>query len=237
MLRENLPCFSSCLLPVILSLGTTEKNPASAFFALFLQVFIYFDEIILSLLQAEQSQHSEPFLLWGTLQSLHDLYGPLLDCLQYVPVSLVSVSCQGSGLVYAQCDEVRCLTLKFIPWPSLLSWRVHHPCFSLLTCFLHPGICKGCTSYSLQVTWWNFFWTCCFISVEIVYNKHEMHLCIFPACDFHKKRINFLLQWNELIRGLEYRSTQLLITVLFFCLGFLGFFPHTFISNWWIKFP
>lgn len=97
MLRENLPCFSSCLLPVILSLGTTEKNPASAFFALFLQVFIYFDEIILSLLQAEQSQHSEPFLLWGTLQSLHDLYGPLLDCLQYVPVSLVSVSCQGSG--------------------------------------------------------------------------------------------------------------------------------------------
>lgn len=50
-----------------------------------------------SLLQAGQSQHSEPFLLWGMLPSLHDLYGPLLDCLQYVPVSLVNVSCQGPG--------------------------------------------------------------------------------------------------------------------------------------------
>lgn len=55
VLRGNLRCFSLCLLPLVLSVGTTEKNPGCAFFALSLQVFIYFDEIILSLLQGEQS--------------------------------------------------------------------------------------------------------------------------------------------------------------------------------------
>lgn len=235
MLRENLPCFSSCLwsfhwvpLKKILPLPSLPSSFRYLYILMKSSWAFSRQNSPSTLSHFCYEARSSPFMIFMAL--CWTVSSMSLSLLWVYPV-------RAQGLVYAQCDEVRSLTLKFIPWPGLLSWRVHHPCFSLLTCFLHPGICKGCTSYSLQVTWWNFFWTCCFISVEIVCNKHEMHLCIFPACDFHKNRINFLLQWNELIRGLEYRSTQLLIIVLFFCLGFLGFFPHTFISNWWIKFP
>lgn len=54
-----------------------------------LQGFIGIDEIPLSLLQSEQSQLSQPFLIIGTLQSLHHLCGPSLDFVQYAHVILV----------------------------------------------------------------------------------------------------------------------------------------------------
>lgn len=44
-----------------------------------LQVFVYIDEVSLNLLQAEQSQLCQPFLIGRMLQSLHHLCGPLLD--------------------------------------------------------------------------------------------------------------------------------------------------------------
>ena len=44
------------------------------------------DKILLSLLYAEQCQLSQPFVIGEMLQSLSHLCGPLLDCLQYVPI-------------------------------------------------------------------------------------------------------------------------------------------------------
>ena len=43
------------------------------------QVFVHIDKMPLSLLQAEQSQLSQPFLTGEMLQSLNHLRGPLLD--------------------------------------------------------------------------------------------------------------------------------------------------------------
>ena len=64
--------------------GHHWKVPGSICFTLSLQVFICIDEIRPepSLLQAEQSQLSWPFLTVQVLQSLDNLSGPLLDSFQ-----------------------------------------------------------------------------------------------------------------------------------------------------------
>lgn len=76
----NLLCFSLCPLPLILSLGITEKSLALSFFHP-LQVFTHTNKIPLepSLLQAKQSQLSQIFLTKEMLQSLCRLCGPLLN--------------------------------------------------------------------------------------------------------------------------------------------------------------
>lgn len=207
MLRGNLLCFSLCLLPLVLSLSTTEENLGSVFFALFpsgIYILWWDHPLWWDLFFRQKSSSTLSCFCFEACSGRFMTFMALCWTVSSMPLSLLWVHpVRAQRLVYAQCAEL------FIP--SLLSWRVHNPCFSVSTCFLHPGICKGCTScmYILQVTWWNFFWTCCFISVEIVCDKHEMHPCIFPTCDFPKDRINFLLQWN----WLEYRSTQLLIIV------------------------
>jgi len=71
--------------------GHHWKAPGSVVLAPSLQVFIYIDKIPPepSLLQAEESQLSHLLLIGDILQSLNHLYGPSLDSLQYVHVSLV----------------------------------------------------------------------------------------------------------------------------------------------------
>lgn len=56
-------------------------------FAPYLQVFMY--KILLSLLQMEWSQLSQPYITKEMLKSLHHLCGLSLDFLQHVQVSLV----------------------------------------------------------------------------------------------------------------------------------------------------
>lgn len=122
------PMFHLCLLLLVLSLDSTGQKGGSAFFVFSLHVFVYF-EIILSLLQAEQSQHSQPFLLRGMFQSLHDLYGLLLDCLQYISVSVVGASCQGPGAcVCPVCWTVYSLTQS----PFIILASVFKPVFCIL---------------------------------------------------------------------------------------------------------
>lgn len=169
-----------------------------------------------------KSQHSELFLLWGMFESLRDLYGPLLDCLQFVPVCLVGASSQGPCVcsvcwaIYSQSPFMKgasSLLQSFNLFSASWDWQRLYVLLVCTSCKWH-----GETSFELAV----------FISVEIVCNKHKMHLCIFPTCDFHKNRINFLLQWN----WLEYRSTQLLIIVSSAGLrsGFVVFFLVSHIS-------
>ncbi|KAK4830703.1 hypothetical protein QYF61_012872 [Mycteria americana] len=64
--------------------GHHQIQPGSVFSTPSLQVFIYIDKMSPqpSLLQAQQSQLSQPFLIGEMLQSLHHLHGPLLDSLQ-----------------------------------------------------------------------------------------------------------------------------------------------------------
>lgn len=153
MLRGNLPCFSLCLLPVVLSLGTTEKNPGSAFLALSL-----FPTLRRSSWAFSSSGRTVP-ALWAISVMRHvpvpswSLWpfiglSPVCPCL-----SLVSASCQGPGT----CVWSVCWTVYSLAQSPFM--KVHHPYFSLLPCFLHPGICKGCTSCVciLQATWRNFF--------------------------------------------------------------------------------
>jgi len=71
----------------LLSPGTTEKSLAPP-------PIIYLYTLTRSppkcfLLQAEQSQISQPFFIWEMLQSLYHLCRASLDSLQYVHVSLV----------------------------------------------------------------------------------------------------------------------------------------------------
>jgi len=88
-LRGNLLCFSLCPLPLVLSLGTTEKYLSLSSLH---SPFRYLCTLIrssLRLLQAEQSQLPQPFIMGEMLQSLNHLCGPLLDSLQHVHVCLV----------------------------------------------------------------------------------------------------------------------------------------------------
>ena len=91
MFRGNLPCFSWCPLPLVLALGTTKRSLAPTPLHPPLR---YLYTLIRSapepsLLQAQQSQLSQPFLICQMLQPLCHLCGPLLGPLQYVHVSLV----------------------------------------------------------------------------------------------------------------------------------------------------
>ena len=83
MYKQDLLCFSLCPLPHVLSLGT-HRAVSLAPFSLHL-LFIYLYMVItspeLSLLQAEQSQLAQPFLIEEMLQSLHHLHGPSMDFL------------------------------------------------------------------------------------------------------------------------------------------------------------
>ena len=88
--RGNLLCFCLCPLPLVLAMGTTENGPSPTFFAFSLQLFIYMNEITAEppVLQAEQSQLSQSFLIEDVLQSLHRLGGLSLNSLQYLQLSL-----------------------------------------------------------------------------------------------------------------------------------------------------
>jgi len=79
--RWNCLYISLCPLPLVLALGTTGKSlaPSSSF-----HPFRYFYTLRRSpfepsLLQAEQSQLSQPFLKGEMLQSFNNLCGPLVD--------------------------------------------------------------------------------------------------------------------------------------------------------------
>lgn len=67
--RGNLLCFGLCPLPLVLALGNAEKKPDSVLSACFLHVFILTEKIPLTLLQAELSQVSQPFLIREMLQT------------------------------------------------------------------------------------------------------------------------------------------------------------------------
>lgn len=73
--------------------GHHWKEPNSAFFASPLWAFIDMLKILpkLLLLQAWQSQFSQPFITSEILQLLNVLWGPLLLSLQYAHASLVSL--------------------------------------------------------------------------------------------------------------------------------------------------
>jgi len=79
-----------CPLPLVLSLGITEKS-GSILFAPSLQVFICIDEILTepSVFQVKQSQPCQPFFVYQILQTLNHLDGPSLESLQEAHVSLV----------------------------------------------------------------------------------------------------------------------------------------------------
>ena len=82
----QIPCqvFSLCLLTLALSSGTTQRSLALSPLHL---PFRYLYEP--SLLQAKQSQFSQPFLTEEMLQSFYHFHDPSLDSLQHVHVSLV----------------------------------------------------------------------------------------------------------------------------------------------------
>lgn len=70
--------------------GSHWKDPGSVLFALSLQVFIDFGEILLGLFsRLNCPQLSQPLLILGVLQSFDHLGGPSLDCLQNVHVSFI----------------------------------------------------------------------------------------------------------------------------------------------------
>lgn len=82
--RENLICFSlyhyllSVLLSPVLSVVNTEKKADCLFCTLSSDIYrLWLDSSLeLSLLQAEESQLSQPFHIWEVLQSLHHIHGP-----------------------------------------------------------------------------------------------------------------------------------------------------------------
>jgi len=77
--RQTLLCFSLCPLPLALSLHTTEKSLAPPS----LHPSFRYLSLQASLLQDEQSQLSQPFLIGEVLQSLNYLSGPARDTLRY----------------------------------------------------------------------------------------------------------------------------------------------------------
>lgn len=81
MFRGNLPCFSLCLLPLVLSVGSTEQSLALFSTQLLWRCLYEFwwDSPVLSLLQGKQPQLSLPFFICEVLQSLHhSLFSPHL---------------------------------------------------------------------------------------------------------------------------------------------------------------
>lgn len=83
MLRWNFLCFSLCLLPLILSVDTTEKTPS-------LQLLTHFDQISpVTSLQVEQAQVPQPLLTWEVLQSIYHFNSLSLDSFQELHITLV----------------------------------------------------------------------------------------------------------------------------------------------------
>jgi len=91
MFRGNLLCLSLCPLPLVLSLGATEKSLAlSSLHPPFRYLYTLLRHTPPSLLFSRLNSPSSHYFLAGAmLQSLHHLNGPSLDSLQYVHVSLV----------------------------------------------------------------------------------------------------------------------------------------------------
>jgi len=87
--QTGVSCVSVCAhLPLVLSLGTAEKSLAlSSLHPLYRWLYTLNRSPAPSLLQAEQSQLSHPFLTAVTLQSLLHLGGPSLDFVQSLHVS------------------------------------------------------------------------------------------------------------------------------------------------------
>ncbi|PKU46071.1 gamma-aminobutyric acid receptor subunit alpha-4 isoform x1 [Limosa lapponica baueri] len=110
MFRKNLLCFTLCLLPPVLSLGTTEKSLAlSSLFPPIRYFYTWIRSPDPSHLLAKQSQLSQPFLVGEMLQSLHHLCGPLLDSsLQYVHVSLVLRSPKLNTVLQLKLHQLLC---------------------------------------------------------------------------------------------------------------------------------
>ena len=106
-------CFSLYAVPLVLSLGTTEKRVPSVSFAPSLQVFTYTDEMPPepSLLQAEQPHLFQPFLPGEILQPLHHLSGPSLDSLQYTAPYL---SCTGEPRTEHSTHQGRMTSLSLL---------------------------------------------------------------------------------------------------------------------------
>lgn len=78
MFRGILLCFSLCPLPLVLAplvLSMAEKRLALSALHHPLQVSIYIDGSLLSLLYTELFHHSRPFLIGEVLQSLHYICG------------------------------------------------------------------------------------------------------------------------------------------------------------------
>jgi len=85
--KKGFLCFSFCPLPPVLSLGITEQSPAPTASHPPCRYLLTLMRSPLSLLlQAEESQLSQPLLTGEMLQSMNQLCGPLLDSLQYVYV-------------------------------------------------------------------------------------------------------------------------------------------------------
>lgn len=84
----NFLYFSLCLLPLVLSLGTSENTLSPSSFLLS-QLVIHRGDSELPLLQAEQSQLSQVFLSCQILHFLTHLQCPSLDLLECVHVCVV----------------------------------------------------------------------------------------------------------------------------------------------------
>lgn len=84
MFRWNLPCFS-----LFIASGQPLERAQLSLLCTPIHVSIVIDEIPQSLLQVEQSQFSQPFLVQKMLLSLYHLHDTSLDSLQHVHISLV----------------------------------------------------------------------------------------------------------------------------------------------------
>ena len=73
----NILCFSLCPLPLVLSLGTTEKSLPSPSLHSVLGYLCLLTRSLLRLLQAEQSQLSVPFLISEIFQTFNCLSNSL----------------------------------------------------------------------------------------------------------------------------------------------------------------
>ena len=106
-----------------------------------------------SLLQAGQSQLSQPFLTEEMLQSLHHLHGPLLDCLQYVFLSCTKahISIIPKGRASLGRDRDRALVLcasstqvfstdTQARWPAMRWLHAPLPCGEVRNLWLHCSI-------------------------------------------------------------------------------------------------
>jgi len=90
MFKWNLLYFSLCPLPLVLSLGTTEKSLSLSSLPLPHQVFTHIEITCpeSSLVYGEQSQLTQPLRICQMFQYFSHLHGPLLDPVQHVHVSL-----------------------------------------------------------------------------------------------------------------------------------------------------